>query len=524
MVSALIEVTNNCEVESDKNLILRFQNGDEHAFSQIVQRHGTMVRGVCYRILKNSSDCDDAFQATFFILASRANAVNWQDSVGGWLHRRVSLKLKSDLTRRRCLESHAAKEQHDQCGGPEQSVGIHELGQILDQEISRLPSSFREVILLTQSEGLSRSEAATRLGISVAAVKDRLERGRELLQKRLLKRGLSLSAVALAAWLVPNSISVANVSVLVAKTSQLAVAFASGKLIGAPFSAAATLANGTLKVLGMQKLAMALTLFLSLVTGGSLVYGFLQDNPTRFESGLRGTIVQIDNEQNTSVTLELDEYGTLLNLDLSKDAKVWIAYEESTRDKLRVGQFIAVKLDADHRTIKEIHGQGTVREVTIKSVSNPGLLVVEGDDDNPESIPEMIELAPETILRIGGMNASLDELKPGMTVPLEFGSEGESVHAIETEAESSQILEGELQAIDLSTKELILSTETEDDRIVDRRLKIEPSIVARSMGKIIPLEDLRKGCCMKIRLDDDGKTIKGMNVEFPEADDDNETL
>ncbi|MCU0719351.1 MAG: sigma-70 family RNA polymerase sigma factor [Pirellula sp.] len=522
MVSALIEVTNNCEVESDKALLLRFQYGDELAFSQIVQRHGLMVRAVCYRILRNSSDCDDAFQATFFILASRAKAVNWQDSVGGWLHqvaRRVSLKLKSELTRRRRLELNAAKEEHDQCVGPDQSVSIHELGQILDLEIGRLPSSFREVILLTQSEGLSRAEAATRLGISVAAVKDRLERGRELLQKRLLKRGLSLSAVALAAWLVPNSTSAANVSALVAKTSQLAVVFATGKLMGAPFSAAASLANGTLKILGMQKLAMALTLFLSLVTGGSFLYGFLQDNPTRFESGLRGTIVHIDNDENPSITLELDEYRTLLNLDLSNNAKVWIAYEETSREKLKVGQFIAVKLDVDHRTVKEIHGQGIVREVTIKSVSNPTGLMIEGDDDDPESIPEMIKLAPETILRIGGMNASLNELKPGMTIPLEFGSEGDAVHAIEAEAEASQILEGELLAIDLSKGELILSTETEDDSIVDRRLKIEPSIVARSMEKVIPLEDLRKGCCLRIRLDDDGQTIKGMNVEFPEADD-----
>ena len=523
MVSALIDVTDNCEVESDKDLLLRFQNGNEQAFSKIVERHGVMVRGVCYRILKNSSDCDDAFQATFFILASRANVVNWQDSVGGWLHqvaRRVSLKLKSDLARRRRLESDAAKEELQQCGGPDQSVGVHELGQILDQEISRLPRSFREVILLTQCEGLSRSEAATRLGISVAAVKDRLERGRELLQKQLLKRGLSLSAVALAAWLVPNSVGAANVSVLVAKTSQLAIAFASGKLIGAPLTAAASLANGTLKLLGLQKMAMALTLFLSLVTGGSLVYGFLQDNPTRFESGLRGTIVQIDDDKTPSITIELDEFRTLLNLDLSKDAKVWIAYEETTRDMLKVGQLIAVKLHTDNRTIQEIHGQGTVREVTIKSVSNPGLLLVEGDDDNPESIPEMIELAPETILRIGGMNASLDELKPGMTVPLEFGSGGDTVHAIETEAEASQILEGELQAIDLTKNELMLSTETEDDEIVDRRLKIDTSIVVQSMGKGIPVADLRKGCSVTIRLDDDGQTIKAMNVDFPELDDD----
>ncbi|MFN7292351.1 MAG: hypothetical protein ACK5YR_24865 [Pirellula sp.] len=132
----------------------------------------------------------------------------------------------------------------------------------------------------------------------------------------------------------------------------------------------------------------------------------------------------------------------------------------------------------------------------------------------------MIELAPETILRIGGMNASLDELKPGMTVPLEFGSGGDTVHAIETEAEASQILKGELQAIDLTKNELLLSTETEDDEIVDRRLKIDTSIVLQSTGKGIPVADLRKGCSVTIRLDDDGQTNKAMNVVFPELDED----
>ncbi len=522
MLTELSEATDTHKLESDKDLLDRFQNGDEHAFSQIVQRHGPMVRGVCYRILKNSSDCDDAFQATFCVLASRANSVHWQDSIGGWLHqvaRRVSLKLKSDITRRRRTESHAAKLEHDPAINPDRSVGILELGQILDQEIDKLPCSFREAILLTQVEGLSRNEAALRLGVTVAAVKDRLERGRDLLQKRLLKRGVSLSAVALAAWLAPTPACATAMPLLVTHTSQLAIAFASGKLIGAPLSVATTLANGILKILGMQKIALAMTLFLSMITGGSLLYGFLQDNPNRFETGLRGTIVKIDRDDNPSITLELDEYRTLLNLDLANDAKVWIAYEETTRNQLEIGQFIAVKLDTDHRTIKEIHGQGTMREVTIKSVSETGALLIEGDDDHPQRAPELVELAPSAILRIGGMNASLDELKPGMTVPLELGPSANTVHAIETDADPHTILEGELLTINLSEQEVIITTETEDDKIVDRRFKIDKSTTLQSQGETIPLEKLCKGWHLKVRLSDDEQTIKAIKVLHAESDD-----
>lgn len=286
--------------KTDKQLLEQFLDGNQDAFARIVKRHAAMVRGVCHRILQNASDSDDAFQATFFILASRAKTIAWQDSIGGWLHqvaRRVSVRLRSNLGRRRVAETDAAKEKQSTFFNPLGNEVLRELGEILDREIGQLPDQFREVILLTQAEGLSRSEVASRLGISVAAVKDRLERGRELLQKRLLKRGLTLSSVTLAAWLIPSTTQAAGFQALVSSTSQMAAPFAAGKLVGAHLSSSAALAQGVLKLLGLQKASIVVAFLLTLISGGSIAYGFLQDNPTRFEDGLRDKGNYADNRR-----------------------------------------------------------------------------------------------------------------------------------------------------------------------------------------------------------------------------------
>jgi DNA-directed RNA polymerase specialized sigma24 family protein len=71
---------------SDRDLVQRFvEADDEAAFERLLRRHGPMVQRLCWRMLGNAADVDDVFQATFLVLARRADTLRSRDAVAGWL-------------------------------------------------------------------------------------------------------------------------------------------------------------------------------------------------------------------------------------------------------------------------------------------------------------------------------------------------------------------------------------------------------------------------------------------------------
>ena len=184
-------------IPSDNELLGKFvRNRDEQSLHEVVYRHSPMVMGVCQSLLWHQEDAEDAFQATFLVLANKANRLLGHSSIAGWLHQ-VAVRNCRNLRRQRNRKREVELNQEPAVSTNEPWKSISDLHdrELVQQELSRLPTRYREVLLLCYIEGRSRSEAAEILDCTTASVKASLARGRKLLRQRLIRHGIVASSV-----------------------------------------------------------------------------------------------------------------------------------------------------------------------------------------------------------------------------------------------------------------------------------------------------------------------------------------
>ncbi|MBY0521903.1 MAG: sigma-70 family RNA polymerase sigma factor [Gemmataceae bacterium] len=229
---------------------------DPVAFEALVKRYAPLVWGVCRRILPNDHEAEDVFQGTFLVLVRKSGTLDRRGSLANWLHTvayHLALKTRMQSAKRRTQE----REAHDMPRTePAVDDSREELHAVLDEELHRLPDKYRGPLVLCYLHGKTNEEAARELGRPMGSMSRHLDRGRELLRKRLIQRGVALSAVALVATPAPAAV--------VNNTVQAGLAYAAGQTAAGILSAeAVTLAEGLVKATAASQIRVVTALILA---------------------------------------------------------------------------------------------------------------------------------------------------------------------------------------------------------------------------------------------------------------------
>jgi RNA polymerase sigma factor (sigma-70 family) len=239
-----------------------------------------MVLDVCRGVLGNEADAEDAFQATFLVLACKAGSIRRRESVASWLHGvayRTALKARTQGAIRHKHEARLPAP----AAATADDLTWREVRQALHEELGRLAERYRAPLVLCYLEGARQEEAATALGLAKSTLKERLERGRALLRARLLARGLGPTALLILASWPGAKVTAALASSTLQAATLFAAEPAAAAGVVAPKVAALTQGVLTTMLLSKFKNALAVLFVIILVTlsGSALISGSQATEP-----------------------------------------------------------------------------------------------------------------------------------------------------------------------------------------------------------------------------------------------------
>jgi RNA polymerase sigma factor (sigma-70 family) len=254
---------------ADEVLLRQFvAAGDEQAFGELVRRHSGLVLGVCRRTLRDQHDAEEAFQATFMVLAAKAARVRVAHTVGPWLYGvayRIAIRAAAKRARRR---EAALPDDVTMIEDALQNVAECHWRRVLDDELNLLPEKYRGAVVLHYLLGKTNNEVAAELGLSVRTVEGRQRRGKELLKRRLMLRKVSLPA-ALGALAATHATSAQAAAPLIDATIQAGLSFLHGN--SAAYSAdAARLAQNEVLAMTSSVAPVTVTLGTLLLIGAGM--------------------------------------------------------------------------------------------------------------------------------------------------------------------------------------------------------------------------------------------------------------
>jgi len=240
----------------DAVLLQRFvAAGDREAFALLIARHGPTVLGTARRLVGNTHDAEDVFQAVFLSLARLAKRIRRGRALPAWLHQatcRIAAKVRKDRG------SGSREPSPEPCENIDPAAHLvwQEVRQALDEQLQRLPERLRAPLVLCYLSGLTRDEAARQLGWSLGTLKRRLEEGRQALRVRLARRGIASVGLALTV-LTPGALQAAVSTSLLDSTLRLV--FSTRAVVSATIAALVLSSATTTKGLAMKSILALVT-------------------------------------------------------------------------------------------------------------------------------------------------------------------------------------------------------------------------------------------------------------------------